>query len=658
MGGFFPKPLTGDALTALQKQIEGHKTDGKEGTIVSIQAEECSVEECLEDFLNLGPFIPVFARKIKRCDLIREGQTETWTWSDKPIGQSKRVTVGELQPSSDVQRQTAAVFRASQGALFVGFDAHGTVKLHKTVPTVWVTAPTKERLDLGFIVNGSFDLDIGRAQLAQDSERNRTVADEIGLEIGDALIELFDESKRDWDNFCDHLNLAKGTEHYQFWGSLWSLFAGGIQEKSATAEEAGQLIRQILWKSRNHGMGKLLCHRQAVPSGLWGDYKTLVQADQVQFKTVGVLDTESVFCHASQWPQFQKRIQPGQVVSEGQVASVLMRLLPDELLNHQDVKLCSLVEWELEPNHFVKPSQASQLGALITRGFLDELNRGDQKQRSEHTELVELLQGLRFQGRDGKFHIAADLLIEAEGADNPDEPLRSAFAPEDRLLTDDYTGVALEFFKACRSELSAPAQLMATWALGAPDDKRHAVLQYICKGQLEREVASEIRKRIQGTWLSELKESQLLLQHSDSDQQVILGRLELNEKSTRSIIEGIGMETAMRYERDKGRTPEDVSDKNRGFDIRSTDSAGVERYIEVKARSEFRGVALTQNEWDQAEQLGVDYFLYVVLNAGTEPEHYIIENPAERTHPEKQVVRIDYRISLNEIKGKGLKVQQ
>ena len=232
MGGFFPKPLTGDALTALQNQIEAHKIDGKEGTIVSIQAEPWAAKECLEDFLNLGYLIPVFARKIKRCDLIRDGKTETWSWSDRPLGQSERVTVGELQPSSDAQRQTAVVFRAHQGALLVGFDAHGAVKLDKTVPTIWVTVPTKERLDLGFIVNGSFELDIGRAQLARDSEENRTVADEVGLEIGDALIELFDEASRDWDNFCDHLNLAKGTEPYQFWGSLWSLFAGGIQEKS------------------------------------------------------------------------------------------------------------------------------------------------------------------------------------------------------------------------------------------------------------------------------------------------------------------------------------------------------------------------------------------------------------------------------------------
>ena len=657
MGGFFPKPLTGDALMALQKQIEAHKTDGKEGTIVSIQAEKCSAKDCLEDFLNLGHFIPIFARKIKRCDLIRDGKTETWSWSDRPLGQSERVTVGELQPSSDAQRQTSVVFRAHQGALLVGFDAHGTVKLHKTVPTVWVTAPTKERLDLGFIVNGSFDLDIGRAQLAQDSERNRTVADEIGLEIGDSLIELFDEARGDWDNFCVNLNLAKGTAPYQFWGSLWSLFTGGIQEKSVHTGEAGELIRHILWKSRNHGMGKLLCHRPAVPSGLWGDYKTLVQADQVQFKTVGVLDTESVFCHASQWPQFQKRIQPGQVVSEGQVASVLMRLLPDELLNHQDVKLCSLVQWELEPDHFVKPSQASQLGALITRGFLDELNRGDQKQRSEHTQLVELLRGLHFQACDGKYHIASDLLITGEGVDNSDEPLRAAFAPMDRLLTADYTGNALEFFKACRSELRAPSEWMKTWALDAPEHKRPPVLQYISEGQLGREVASEIQNSSQGTWLSELKESsELLTRHFDSNQQgIILGRLQLNE-STRSV-EQIGMDTAMDYEREEGRTPENVSKKRSlGYDIRSIDPAGRKRYIEVKALSQPGPVTLTQNEWYTAEQLASDYFLYVILNAETQPELYIIENPAERTHSE-EVVRIDYRISLEEIKAKGFKVE-
>ena len=48
---------------------------------------------------------------------------------------------------------------------------------------------------------------------------------------------------------------------------------------------------------------------------------------------------------------------------------------------------------------------------------------------------------------------------------------------------------------------------------------------------------------------------------------------------------------------------------------------------------------------------------YVILNAETQPELYIIENPAERTHSE-EVERIDYRIALEEIRAKGFKVQQ
>lgn len=120
-------------------------------------------------------------------------------------------------------------------------------------------------------------------------------------------------------------------------------------------------------------------------------------------------------------------------------------------------------------------------------------------------------------------------------------------------------------------------------------------------------------------------------------------------------IERIGMEVAMRYERQHGRTPEDVSAENLGFDVRSTDSAGVKRYIEVKARAGLGAVALTQNEWFKAKQFKSDYFLYAVLNAASQPILYIIQNPAEETHPEEQIEVVRHLISLDEIQGKGVK---
>ena len=117
-------------------------------------------------------------------------------------------------------------------------------------------------------------------------------------------------------------------------------------------------------------------------------------------------------------------------------------------------------------------------------------------------------------------------------------------------------------------------------------------------------------------------------------------------------IERIGMETTMRYEREQGRTPEDVSAENLGFDVRSTDTAGVKRYIEVKARSELGAVTLTQNEWFKAKQFKSDYFLYVILNAATQPELLIIQNPAEQTSPAEKL-EARYQISLGEIREKG-----
>ena len=98
-------------------------------------------------------------------------------------------------------------------------------------------------------------------------------------------------------------------------------------------------------------------------------------------------------------------------------------------------------------------------------------------------------------------------------------------------------------------------------------------------------------------------------------------------------IEQIGMETAMNYEREQGREPEDVAAEISALMSASTDTAGVKRYIEVKARSEPGAVTLTQNEWFKAKQFKSDYFLYVVLNAATQPELQIIRNPAEQTAP-------------------------
>jgi len=121
-------------------------------------------------------------------------------------------------------------------------------------------------------------------------------------------------------------------------------------------------------------------------------------------------------------------------------------------------------------------------------------------------------------------------------------------------------------------------------------------------------------------------------------------------------VEKIGMQTAMRYEIEQGRQPEDISTENLGFDIRSTDPiTGKKRYIEVKARAKVGPVALTRNEWFKAQRFKDDYYLYIVLNASSTPELYYIQNPAEKLKPSEKIEVVRYVINKTQIFEKGLK---
>ena len=122
-------------------------------------------------------------------------------------------------------------------------------------------------------------------------------------------------------------------------------------------------------------------------------------------------------------------------------------------------------------------------------------------------------------------------------------------------------------------------------------------------------------------------------------------------------IEQIGMEYVTRHEEEYGCTVEDVSAENLGFDLRSKTSDGKVRCIEVKARSDRAPVVLTSNEWFRAKQLKDDYFLYVVLNASTQPKLYIIQNPANQIANITQVTEVRYQVPLSEITGSDELVQ-
>ena len=113
-------------------------------------------------------------------------------------------------------------------------------------------------------------------------------------------------------------------------------------------------------------------------------------------------------------------------------------------------------------------------------------------------------------------------------------------------------------------------------------------------------------------------------------------------------VEAIAMQTAMDYEKDNGRNPEDVSKDNVGYDLKSIDAQGQKRYIEVKGRAGTDGVMLSENEMNRLAQLGTKAWLYIVNECKTTPRLNRICDPARRLTFEQKSKGIQFYLPLEE----------
>lgn len=135
----------------------------------------------------------------------------------------------------------------------------------------------------------------------------------------------------------------------------------------------------------------------------------------------------------------------------------------------------------------------------------------------------------------------------------------------------------------------------------------------------------------------------------------VMPQLALGDMVSDEEVEKIGMKVAMEYEQRHGRVPEDVSLQNLGYDVRSQAEIQNYRYIEVKARKKEGSVALTPNEWLMAHRLGDEYWLYIVVNALTSPELYLIQNPTSKLSPDKEINVVRYIVKSWKQKAEAVK---
>jgi superfamily II DNA or RNA helicase len=103
-------------------------------------------------------------------------------------------------------------------------------------------------------------------------------------------------------------------------------------------------------------------------------------------------------------------------------------------------------------------------------------------------------------------------------------------------------------------------------------------------------------------------------------------------------VERAAVAYVLAYEAQHGRHAEDLSSLKLPYDVRSSDAEGNTRYIEVKGRAGIGGVELSEREWLTAENMGEDYWLYIVSDTKTHPMLKVIRNPV-RNLPDAGIIK-------------------
>lgn len=119
----------------------------------------------------------------------------------------------------------------------------------------------------------------------------------------------------------------------------------------------------------------------------------------------------------------------------------------------------------------------------------------------------------------------------------------------------------------------------------------------------------------------------------------------LNERRRETEIRA--MDVAMKFEQAAGRSVEDVSKENLGFDVLSTKDSDVRR-IEVKGLAATGNVIITQNEVQCARQNSDSFWLYIIDNCDhrSNSKLYALKNLSQL---ELRTQTVDYEISMSQL---------
>ena len=433
---------------------------------------------------SLGPLC-VFSKGIRRVTWRHVGGIFEVEWKPRQVAGIEGIEIGRLACIDDKQAyQLALVFRHETEALLIRLDASGVVPLPVAVSTIWALAPTTERWEVGYLVNGQFRVDVGRSRLAGGIEDNLQRAAGLGLRLGEQLVALFKVTQERRPGLAQDLGLAASSPaaFTAFWRSLFDVLSRGLNVGSPSAEFLGHI-------HKGHGLTALVSQCPALPTSLSDASPRLVQFSRALKFATGALAGPELRHRVASWPR------ASEVLDSCIDKAVADRCVALGLPPIGEVQLRALLRRELGEDANVTEMLAERLGRTL---FIDDI-----PDPQERADIETELRRCRFRAENSSWQLVASLHTRNTG--NSDQDRYLEFIPSSAVLNTSYSEDAKRFFllARARSGFGPQARDLADWARASTSSDAHrAVLRYLLESDKNAIALGNILRERRPIWLN------------------------------------------------------------------------------------------------------------------------------------------------------------
>ena len=524
VAGCLPEKLNASPnFIQFRNEIPSINQSSLRGTFIELPLDDgIEPTNVLDRFSSLAGLLPVFARCIVCVEV--ENDIHKWIPIDNQIlalGESK-IEIGEVFIPTKVGKTNTKllVFRSNSGTIAMRIGASGFEKFDGNakfpVPILWVTAPTRGTAARGVLMNGAFQIDTGRATLAQSQDsqkKNNEIAAKIASEIGPMLVELY--SKKEWKDLRQFLGLNSEILASEFWYSLWDKLIGEKpSEDAATDVKLLDVFGSAVFKYFVEKTGK-------VPNGLGGFShikKIKLSLNHEYYK--------NIIPKIENWELFTKNFPKYSWCSK-EVIGWLIRL---EYLNNANIEEFGLrTVFKCFDDNLLKPLEIDSLASILKAWPQNTLVGNEQ--------ISNCFTNIKLQTQETNKSEPISSIIDTS---SKDYKYLSLFAPDDKLIHSDYLNLEDAFSHIEKYfQYQTPSDKdVATWCIVAKtENQQKAVIKWLIRN-LYGSIIDQIKEKCNNCWLKNLNDNSPILNNlSPAERGVLISKLSVPDNVKNGEVE-------------------------------------------------------------------------------------------------------------------------